>query len=169
MGVSIISSVLPVLKARLLVGFLGERAHFGWWSTAYYESSAHLFLEPIFPKTSHVAQYHGVVEAARILHDEHLNVGTYHLFRLPEEMEQDLHKLMQDRGKELSPAVLYQDKQGALAVLSDVAGSAKKDGVGPVSIGNVENVVELLKDVASVYRSAFLSGVQSFPYFARSM
>jgi len=40
-------SYLPtLLQMRLLVGFLGERA-----------------------------QYHGVLEAARRLHDEHLNVG----------------------------------------------------------------------------------------------
>ena len=80
-----------VLAMRCLVGYLGERAQFAWWPTAFYEPSSRLFLEPVFAKTSRLAQYHGVIEAARRLHDEHLSVGSYHLFRLPEEVEQDLH------------------------------------------------------------------------------
>jgi hypothetical protein len=79
----------------MLVGFLGERAQFAWWPTAFYEASSRLFLEPVFSKTSRLAQYHGVLEAARRLHDEHLSVGSYHLFRLPEEVEQDLHAIVQ--------------------------------------------------------------------------
>ena len=57
----------------------------------------------MFSKTSRLAQYHGVLEAARRLHDEHLSVGSYHLFRLPEEVEQDLHALVQTiTGEELA-------------------------------------------------------------------
>jgi hypothetical protein len=78
-----------LLKLRLTVGFLGERSQFAWWPTAYYEPSSRLFLEPVFSKTSRLAQYHGVLEAARRLHDEHLSAGSYHVFRLPEEIEED--------------------------------------------------------------------------------
>ncbi len=88
-----------LLELRLLVGFLGERAQFGWWPTGFYDASSRLFLEPVFAKTSRLAQYHGVVEAARLLHDEHLSVGSYHLFRMPEEIEQDLHSLLLSGGK----------------------------------------------------------------------
>src|SRR5664280_937787 len=78
------NSYLPtLLQIRLLVGFLGERAQFAWWPTAFYDPSSQLFLAPVFSKTSQLAQYHGVTEAARLLHDEHLNVGSYHLFRFP--------------------------------------------------------------------------------------
>lgn len=156
-----------ILKLRRLVGFLGERAQFGWWPTAFYESSGRLFLEPIFSKTPQVAQYHGVVEAARRLHDEHLSVGTYHLFRLPEEIEQDLHVLVQTAAEEWSPAALYRDKQTALAALIDMTGVAKKGGVGPVSIGNVRDIADHLTEIASVYCSAFSSNAQSFPYLVR--
>ncbi|WP_119273260.1 BrxE family protein [Taklimakanibacter deserti] len=160
------SSPVQILKLRQLVGFLGERAQFGWWPTAFYEPSGRLFLEPIFSKTPQVAQYHGVVEAARRLHDEHLSIGAYHLFRLTEEIEQDLHVLVQTAAEEWSPAVLYRDKQTALAALTDLTSAAKKDGVGPISIGDVRNIAGLLRDIASVYRSAFLSGTPSFPYLA---
>jgi len=158
------SLVGKILKLRLVVGFLGERAQFGWWPTGFYEPSGHLFLEPIFSKTPQVAQYHGVVEAARRLHDEHLSVGTYHLFRLPEEMEQDLHVLVQSRVEELPLADLCRDKQAAIDALTDIVGSATKDGVGPVSIGNVGEVADRLAEMASVYRSAFLSDARTFPY-----
>ena len=70
------SSIRQILKLRLVVGFLGERAQFGWWSTAFYEPSGRLFLEPVFSKTPQFAQSHGVLEAARLIHDEHLRVGT---------------------------------------------------------------------------------------------
>lgn len=158
---------MSILRLRLLVGFLGERAQFGWWPTAFYEPSGRLFLEPIFSKTPQVAQYHGVVEAARRLHDEHLSAGTYHLFRLPEEMEQDLHVLVQRASEELSPATLYRDKHAALDALTNMTGSAKKDGVGPVSIGSVGDIADHLTEIASIYRSAFLSNAKSFPYLMR--
>jgi len=160
------TSRLAVLKLRLLVGFLGEKSQFGWWPTSFYDASGRLFLEPIFSKTPQLAQYHGVVEAARRLHDEHLNVGTYHLFRLPEELEQDLHILLQGGVEEPSPAVLFRDKQTALDALIAEAGSAKKEGVGPVAIGNVDNIASHLRDIASVYASAFSSNSQSYPYLA---
>ena len=72
--------------------------------------------------------------------------------------------LLQGGADDLAPADLHRDKQSALNALTDIAGSAKKDGVGPVSVGNVKDFPEHLKEVVSVYRLAFLSGVQSFPY-----
>lgn len=161
------SALMPLLKVRLLVSFLGERAQFGWWPTAFYDASGRLFLEPTFSKTPQLAQYHGVVEAARRLHDEHLNVGTYHLFRLTEELEQDLHILLQGGAEELSSAVLFRDTQTALDALIAKAGSAKKEGVGPVAMGSVVDIASHLKNIAAVYAAAFSSNVQSFPYLAR--
>ena len=71
------SYLSTLLQLRLLIGFLGERAQFAWWPTAFYEPSSHLFLEPVFAKTSRLAQYHGVLEAARRLHDEHLRCDRH--------------------------------------------------------------------------------------------
>jgi hypothetical protein len=82
-------------------------------------------------------------------------------------MEQDLHVLAQSGSEELSPAALYRDKQTALDALANVVGSAKKDGVGPVSIGNVRDIADHLPEIASVYRSALLSNARSFPYLVR--
>ena len=111
------SYLLKLLEIRLLVGFLGERAQFDWWPTAFHEPSSRLFLEPVFSKTVRLAQYHGILEAARRLHDEHLSVGSYHLFRLPEEVEEDLHAMLQSSvGEELASQV-PQSKEGALEII----------------------------------------------------
>jgi hypothetical protein len=160
-------SLSLLLKVRLLVGFLGERAQFGWWPTAFYEASGRLFLEPVFPKTTRLAQYHGVIEAARRVHDEHLSVGSYHLFRLPEEMEQDLHALLQAEPDNLFSAGFCQDKSVALDDLRSVASDAKSNVSGPVSIGKVEEINNHIQKIAAVYHSAFNSGAPSFPYLVK--
>ena len=100
------------LYLRLLVGYLGERAQGAWWPTAFYEPSGRLFLEPVFGKTARLAQYHGVLEAARRLHDDHLSVGRYHLFRLPEEVEQNLHGLIERQVREAATPPVPQNLPG---------------------------------------------------------
>lgn len=155
-----------LLQMRLLIGFLGERAQYAWWPTAFYEASSKLFLEPVFSKTSPLAQYHGVLEAARRLHDEHLSVGSYHLFRLPEEVEQDLHAIVQSStGRELASQV-PQNKEAALDALKRLAASGSRSGVGPTAVGGVKDLdsTDTLKDIAAAYWSAFTENAKTYPY-----
>jgi len=160
-------SYLPtLLQMRLLVGFLGERAQFGWWPTSFYEGSSRLFLEPVFSKTSRLAQYHGVLEAARRLHDEHLSVGSYHLFRMPEEVEQDLHALVQsDVGEEIA-GKLPQDKTAALDALKRLAPEGEKSSEGPTAVGSVKDLdaPAVLNAIAGAYFSAFAQNAKTYPY-----
>src|ERR1044072_3601442 len=89
------------LDLRLIIGYLGEISQFGWWPTAFFDSSSRLFIEPIFSKTSRLAQYYGIKEAACRLHDEYIGIGNvFHLFRLPEGIEQDLHNLILEKQTE---------------------------------------------------------------------
>lgn len=156
-------SVSELFRLRLLVGFLGEKAQFGWWSTAFYEPSGVAFLEPIFPRTLDIARYQGVTAAARRVHDENLSVGSFHLFRLPEETEQDLHDFL--RQTQLgSPGRTKEDARGDLRAL---AGNASSDAVGPISMGSINEIGGKVKAIASAYASAFDSGFQAFPYLAR--
>lgn len=157
-----------LLRLRLLTGFLGERAQHAWWPTSFYEPSSRLFLEPVFVKTVRLAQYHGVVEAARRLHDEHLNVGSFHLFRLPEEVEQDLHALIQgEAGTELV-AALPLSKDSALDALKGVAEGSKASGDGPVMVGQVQDLASptVAASMAATYLSAFTRGAKAYPYLA---
>ena len=160
------SYLSTVLQMRLIVGFLGERPQFAWWTTSFFGDYSLRSLEFVTPKTSLLAQYHGVVEAARKLHDEHLNVGSYHLFRLPEEVEQDLHAMMQSGvGTELAKQVPL-DKDAALAALKTLAGAIPSAAVGPTAVGNIDQLSagETLKSVAGTYVSAFSQNDQTYPY-----
>lgn len=160
------SYLSTVLHIRLLVGFLGERTQFAWWPTAFYEPSSRLFLEPVFSKTSWLAQYHGVIEAARRLHDEHLSVGSYHLFRLPEEVEQDLHAVMQSSAGEELTNQASLSKESALDSLKRLAGMNAPASVGPTAVGNIKELdsVDALKSIAGAYLSAFSQNAKTYPY-----
>jgi hypothetical protein len=160
------SYLSTLLQMRLLVGFLGERAQCAWWPTAFYETSSRLFVEPVFSKTSRLAQYHGVLEAARRLHDEHLNVGSYHLFRLPEEVEQDLHAAMQTSvGEELARQA-PQNKEAALDALKRLAVPSRTPSVGPTAVGGIKDLdsPDTLKAIAAAYLSAFAQNAKTYPY-----
>lgn len=151
---------------RLLVGYLGERSQFAWWPTMFYDSSSRLFLEPVFSKTSKMAQYHGVLEAARRLHDEHLSVGSYHLFRLPEEIEQDLHTLVQSEDSMLSEQA-HRSKEVALEALQRLATpSTGSLNVGPTAIGNIKDIdsSDTLRAIADAYLTAFSHNAKTYPY-----
>lgn len=160
-------SYLPtLLQMRMLVGFLGERAQYAWWPTAFYEASSRLFLEPVFSKTSRLAQYHGVLEAARRLHDEHLSVGSYHLFRLPEEVEQDLHAIVQSSAGEDLANPAPKGKEAALDELKRLAATSSSSSVGPTAVGSIKDIdsTDTLKSIAAAYLSAFTQDAKTYPY-----
>lgn len=160
------SYLSTLLQLRLLVGFLGERAQCAWWPTAFYEASSRLFLEPVFSKTSRLAQYHGVLEAARRLHDEHLSVGSYHLFRLPEEVEQDLRSIVQASAGEELASQTPQSKDAALDALKCLAATSGTSSVGPTAVGSIKDIdsTDTLKAIAAAYLSAFTQNTKIHPY-----
>lgn len=160
---------LPIiLKTRLLVGYLGERAQHAWWSTSFYGSSSRLFLEPVFAKTSQLCQYHGVLEAARRLHDEHLSVGSYHLFRLPEEIEQDLYSLVQRHETDEFVIQELSSKEAALNSLKDLAGAGSVKIVGPTLVGNIGELdsPNTVQTMVAAYLWAFSQDAKTYPYLA---
>lgn len=155
-----------LLQMRVLVGFLGERAQFDWWPTAFFDPPSRLFLEPVFSKTTRLSQYHGVLEAARRIHDEHLSVGNFHLFRLPEEVEQDLYALAQNvLGKE-SDQQLPEHKGMALDALKQLAATGRTSSDGPTAVGGIKDLdsPDILKTIAGAYLSAFMQNTQTYPY-----
>lgn len=155
-----------LLQLRLLVGFLGERSQYSWWPTAFFDQSSRLFLEPAFPKTYRLAQYHGVVEAARRVHDEQLSVGAYHLFRLPEEVEEDLHALMRPGQHE---SIVIGDKETAMTALNQSAGKESSRDIGPIAVGRAADLssAKTLQSIAVHYREGFSKGVRVYPYLTR--
>ena len=125
-----------------------------------------LSLIHIFSKTSRLAQYHGVLETARRLHDEHLSVGSYHLFRLPEEVEQDLHSIVQSSvGEELASRA-PQSKEAALDALTRLAATSATSSVGPTAVGSIKDLdsTDTLKAIAAAYLLAFTQNAKTYPY-----
>ena len=170
-GFSVLDS--PVLRhiaqLRLAVGLLGEKAASGWWGSSFLESTSPSFLDPVFVRTRLLAQFHGVTEAARRVHDARLSAGSFHLFRLPEEFEQDLHALVlawSRSGKTPVPT----DESAAAAFLAKLADGEGANAPGPRMLGTSGNLgtEEAWRQAACVYRDAFSKGFQSFPYFSRA-
>lgn len=162
------SNLPTLLEMRMLVGFLGERAQCGWWPTAFYEFSSKNFLEPVYSKTLRLAQYHGVLEAARRLHDEHLSVGSYHLFRLTEEVEQDLHSILQSDIKKELASQAPQSKEAALDALKRLASSGGIAHEGPTAVGSIQDIdsADTLKYISAAYLWAFSHDTRTYPYLA---
>ena len=128
-----------------------------------------MFLEPVFPKTILLAQYHGILEAARRLHDEHIGTGhVFHLFRLPEELEQNLHNTIQQKAIAEKLSGHLKAKQAATQALSEMAGSIVGASEGPIAVGKLADLQKpaTLKRIAQTYLAAFENDVRSFPYVA---
>ncbi|RMH79239.1 MAG: BrxE family protein [Calditrichaeota bacterium] len=160
--------ILNILHLRLFVGTLGEKDYFSWWSSAFFTQGSQAFLDPIFPRTRLLAQCNGVTRAAALVHDEHIGVGqTYHLFRLPEEMEQAIHRTLQALGL---VAQFSEDttRDDLLARLKQLAVPGQPDAVGPVWVGSRQDLKDMDKwhQVAGLYFQGFHSNNTVFPYFS---
>ncbi|NCC04630.1 MAG: BrxE family protein [Proteobacteria bacterium] len=164
-------SIQSLFRLRLLVGILGEKAQFNWWSTAFFGPSSRSFLEPVFTRTALSAQYHGAIEAARKVHDEHLNVGCYHLFRLPEEIEHLLHVESQI-ASQTQDFNVSSTQDEVLSVLHSLAAAFSKQAAfqeGPVSLGTIDTIhsPDSVQKLAAHYWHAFSHNHKTYPYFVR--
>ena len=155
-----------IIEVRYIVGFLGEKSQCNWWPTSFYEASSIRFLEPVFSRTAPLAQYHGAVEAARRFHDENLSAGSFHIFRLPEEFEQDLHEMVQAQLHELFDPGLIVDRASALNALSKVSNGTADEAVGPVLAGKIGELraSALLDKIGAIYQMALSSDTHALPY-----
>ena len=163
--------LLPIedlINIRTIVGFLGEKPQFGWWDTNLLSETGLKFLNITFPRTAFSAGVNSVAEAARRLHDNRIGKGrVYHLFRMPEFVEQRIHIRLPD----FDPSTLlplFKDKNTALEKLQSMTDSSLEASEGPVQVGNGKNLLQLsyLKKVAKHYSNAFEKGIQTFPYFS---
>lgn len=160
-------NVDPLLKVRLAVGLLGEKDLGNWWPSVWFTSNAAAFLSPIYGERADIARYHGLVEAARRIHDEAIGVGkAFHLFRLPESLEQSLHHAIVDKGAKGSTEAI-SDQESAETFLGKI-GIIGLPSAGPIRVGSQSelNSHVSLQTVAGHYLRAFEGGYQTFPYFA---
>lgn len=153
-----------VLRLRVLVGFLGERQQLNWWPSSFLDRSSEAFLAPVFAQATGNARLLGVTEAARRVHDHAIGVGrVFHLFRLPESLEQDLHIVALSKS-----AAVVESPNAALAELKTFSSGQSTLKAGPVHVGSLNMLADerWVPALAGHYHAAFTAGVPSFPYFA---
>ena len=160
--------IKQLVLLRLSVGLLGEQANPRWWNSTFCDSNGKAFLSPVFPRTYINAQYQGVVSAAALVHDDRIGVGNvFHLFRLPEDIEQALQTIAKD---EINVAItdVMRDVDSATQFLRGYAGSAQKTSQGPVKVGHLSALrdTSVWKDVAAFYLNGFEHQRETFPFFS---
>ncbi len=163
--------IQDIVYLRLCVGYLGEANQKSWWQSSFFSQSSIQFLAPVFGKTSTLAQYHGVKESAAIVHDERIGIGSsiHHLFRLPEMLEQDIHRFILDGSQELDLKELTASQESAEQYLLEFAKQNDTGSVeGPVNVGEESSINgnAIWKRVAGLYVQAMQNNVKVFPYFS---
>jgi hypothetical protein len=156
-----------ICEYRLLIGFMGEKHQSAWWDCAFMSASSRAFLAPVYPNSVPLAQYSGVCRAAAIVHDEHIGIGRhFHLFRLPDAIEQTSTKCMQEGTFARAVNQFTTDKDSAMNRLKEIGSDAVDSGEGPVVVGDFSDtrLNVLLKKSVSHYLDAFEHGYRTFPY-----
>ena len=158
-------NIIQLIQLRTIIGYLGEREQYNWWSSSFFSASSDAFLTPVFSRTQSLARLSGVSRAASRVHDEYIGVGAvYHLFRLPERLEQRIVADMQQNQAQLKvPAT----REEALAWLQKYAADAPVPMSGPVCIGNIQQLQDEVswKIAAAYYLYALDKGERTYPYF----
>ena len=163
--------VESLTRLRVLVSVLGESAHMKWWRTEFLTSAGLRFLDRLYPRTSCAAAVRATGVAARALHDSNIGRGgVYHLFRLPETLEEQIHTMA--RGgyfEEVLPELRSSlgDREAILSQLDALATDLPETERGPQRIGSVQDLRrdKLAGMWAGAYLSAFRQGYRVFPYF----
>ena len=166
--------MLPTLIAQLraAVGYLGERDQHGWWQSMFLSAGSTPFLTPVCGRTLVLARCVGTTQAAALRHDERIGVGrVFHLFRLPEDLEQTIHHTLHDPTIAPHIAALITRPDAALSYLQDEAQRTEGGGIGPTRVGAVHAVHERTswRMVAAHYAHAFCAQVQVYPYFTEQV
>ena len=162
------SLISDIIRLRFLVGYLGEKNQYNWWPSEFITPNSAAFLAPVFSKTASLAQYHGVTEASRRVHDEHIGVGrVFHLFRLPENLEQALFDQLQDLTIATNALKELSSQDVALSALQTLAGGSSPAQEGPIKIGEADDLAgdDWPSLAARHYHAAFTANLYSYPYF----
>lgn len=156
-------------KLRLIIGYLGEREQFGWWQSSFFTQGSNAFLSPLFSRTQILAQCNGVTHAAALVHDERIGIGhVYHLFRLPEEIEQGIHRSLHEPALYQSIQKIITKSEIALDSLRKLTGTKYAAEIGPIRIGNIVALRDLnsWQKVASAYLYGFEQETIVCPFFS---
>ena len=162
---------LLVFSLRALVLALGESTAPAWWKTEFMNETGLRFLERLYPRTSFQAAVHAAGKAASHAHDRAAGrVGVYHLFRLPESLEAELHRMPPDPLDDFFPTLrnALGRPEELMKLLAPMCGGERADaGPGARRIGTDKDLMTTagLRKTAAVYHTAFERNKPGFPYF----
>lgn len=160
--------VTQIALLRLSIGFLGEQQQYGWWSSQFFSPSSSAFLNPVFGRSSFLTRYYGVRDAAARVHDEYIGIGksVFHLFRLPETVERDLHVLISDNDIVKELYSVSNSTENAEQFLVDNANKDTTKVDGPIRLGSTTDLGKKLtwQKTAQYYLQAFRSDTKVFPF-----
>lgn len=157
-----------LVELRAVIGYLGEKDQLGWWQSSFFTRGSSAFLSPLFTRTQFLAQVNGVCRAAALVHDERIGVGhVYHLFRLPEDLEQSLHRLLHEKEMEQALLPVLTGAPQALDHLRQLAAGQAASGIGPIRLGDTQSLraVDTWRQAAACYLQGLETQQQIFPYF----
>jgi len=164
---------LLAVRLRALVLALGESSNPAWWKTKFMNETGLRFLERIYPRTPISAAINGAGKAACEIHDRAVGrVGVYHLFRLPETLEAEIHAFSPSEDEEFFSRFRSSlgQQDGLLELVSTLCSNeSPADGAaGPRRIGSESDATttKALHKAAAIYHEAFKQGKLIFPYFA---
>jgi len=154
-------------KLRTCVAFLGEKEQLNWWPSSFLSSSGKTFLTAVFPKTSLLARINGASAAAQLIHDKDIPKGNdYHLFRLPENIEQEISHTL---STEQTLADNINSIDEAYTTLKELAKNQTTQGIGPLLIEGNEIDNNKISQMAAAYLSGFQNEQQVYPYYRGSL
>lgn len=157
------------MELRLAVGFLGSGAVRGWWDCDFLSPAGLGASEYNFPRNPAAASFQATNLAAKIHHDEAIGRSqSWHLFRLPTQLEVLLHEQLQSAAAPLDVALLQETK--AMALLAKLAEGEIDPPDGPVQVGKPDECSSEtgISELAKHYHAAFRSGRVVLPYFANA-
>jgi len=162
---------LLVFRLRALVLALGESTDPAWWKTGFMNETGLRFLERLYPRTSFQAAVHAAGKAACGVHDRAVGrVRVYHLFRLPESLETELHRMFPDPAddflRRLRSALGRPEE--LMKLLARMCGGERAEvSPGAKKIGTEKDLMTPagLSKTAAVYFTAFARKKPAFPYF----
>lgn len=153
---------------RILIGYLGEKNQYAWWDSNFLSTSSKAYLAYSFPKTTMLAQYNGVNEAALLVHDKYIGVGhNFHLFRLPVALEENVENIIKSGKLDEQLLDSISSPQVAEQRLVQLREATRGDFVeGPVGIGNYDdnNLADYLYHMANRYSYAFKHHQKTYPF-----
>lgn len=164
---------LPLLLFRLraVVLALGESTAPAWWKTEFLNETGLRFLERLYPRTSFQAAVHAAGKAASDAHDRAVGrIGVYHLFRLPESLETELHRMPPDPADGFFPTLrnALGRPEELMKLLAPMCGGDRADAApGAKKIGTDKDIMTTagIRKTAAVYYTAFARNNPGFPYF----